>query len=428
MSYLALYRKYRPDTFDKVYGQKHPVEALRSQVINKRIAHAYLFSGPRGTGKTTVAKIFARAINCENPVNGNPCGNCPSCMSSINGNNVDITEIDAASNNGVDNIRALIDEARYKPLNGGYKVFIIDEVHMLSQSAYNALLKTLEEPPEGVVFILATTELRKVPATVYSRCQHHNFMMITAEAMKDAMRYILHQEQQDFDEEALDYIVRLANGGLRDAISLLDQVVSLQNDVLSLKTVKECFGDVEEDVLQTMVDAINDRDSGKAFEILDNQIAKGRDLPTFCSKLYAYYKDMFMFNQKDASLQRCMEILGELEEKLQWNKSRTLIEVAILKLCSPLMSNDFSSLTARIQDLETMVKSCFSNISLVGTPFSLPESTEVKPVPVQAQPVVQNIQQQPITIQAEPVAVPQKEEICYTIVSHPFPERRVFYV
>lgn len=424
MSYVALYRKYRPDTFDKVYGQKGPVESLRHQVINKRIAHAYLFSGPRGTGKTTVAKIFARAINCENPVNGNPCGCCPSCLTSLNNQNVDISEIDAASNNGVDNIRALIDESRYRPLNGGYKVFIIDEVHMLSQSAYNALLKTLEEPPEGVVFILATTEVRKVPATVYSRCQHHNFMMITPEAMKNAMKYILAQEQQDYEEEALDYIVRLANGGLRDAVSLLDQVVSLQNDSISLKSVKECFGEVEEDVLASMIDAINDRDSGKAFEILDKQVSMGKDLPTFCSKLYAHYKDLFMFNQKDEGLQRGMEILGELEEKLQWNKSRTLIEVAILKLCSPFMSNDFSSLSARIKDLETMVKSVVTNLSMIGTPFYT--ITEDAVTPQVQQQIKSAMASQPVAI-AQPVQQKQSQDLQRIVIHRPAIQRSVTY-
>lgn len=226
MSYTALYRKFRPDLFEDVKGQDPIVMTLRNQIKAERIGHAYLFTGTRGTGKTTIAKLFAKTVNCENPVDGNPCGVCRSCQTIAAGASVNVIEIDAASNNGVDNIREIIDEVSYSPVEGKYKVYIIDEVHMLSIGAFNALLKTLEEPPAYVIFILATTEVHKIPITILSRCQRYDFKRITIETIAGRLHDLMDQEQVQVEEKALKYIAKTADGSMRDALSLLDQCIA----------------------------------------------------------------------------------------------------------------------------------------------------------------------------------------------------------
>ena len=221
--YQALYRKWRPQTFDEVVGQRHITETLKNQVRTGRLSHAYLFIGTRGTGKTTCARILAKAVNCEHPVDGNPCGVCPACRGISEGSVLDVVELDAASNNGVDNVRALREEAVFTPASVRKRVYIIDEVHMLSTSAFNALLKILEEPPEHLMFILATTELQKVPATILSRCQRHSFRRIDTPELADYIEYIASQERFSLSADAAELIARLADGGVRDALSLLDQ-------------------------------------------------------------------------------------------------------------------------------------------------------------------------------------------------------------
>ena len=223
MSYTALYRKFRPDEFEDVKGQDAIVRTLKNQINADRIGHAYLFCGTRGTGKTTVAKIFAKAVNCEHPVDGSPCGECAMCRSIAAGTSMNVIEIDAASNNGVDNIREIREEVTYRPTEGKYKVYIIDEVHMLSIGAFNALLKTLEEPPEYVIFILATTEVHKIPITILSRCQRYDFHRITAATIKKQLSDLMEQEHVDTEDKALEYVARMADGSMRDALSLLDQ-------------------------------------------------------------------------------------------------------------------------------------------------------------------------------------------------------------
>ena len=226
MSYTALYRKFRPDNFEDVKGQEHIVTTLKNQIKAERIGHAYLFTGTRGTGKTTVAKIFAKAVNCENPVEGSPCGNCASCRSIAGGASMNVIEIDAASNNGVDNIREIVDEVSYSPAEGKYKVYIIDEVHMLSIGAFNALLKTLEEPPSYVIFILATTEVHKIPITILSRCQRYDFRRITIDTIAGRMRDLMEAEQVQIEDKALRYVAKMADGSMRDGLSLLDQCIA----------------------------------------------------------------------------------------------------------------------------------------------------------------------------------------------------------
>ena len=248
MSYTALYRKFRPVEFEDVKGQEHIITTLKNQIEANRIGHAYLFCGTRGTGKTTVAKIFAKAVNCEHPVNGSPCGECAMCRSIAAGTSMNVIEIDAASNNGVDNIREIREEVAYRPTEGKYKVYIIDEVHMLSIGAFNALLKTLEEPPEYVIFILATTEVHKIPITILSRCQHYDFKRISIETITDRMRDLMQEEQVEVEEKALRYVAKAADGSMRDALSLLDQCIAFYlGQKLTYDNVLEVLGAVDTD-------------------------------------------------------------------------------------------------------------------------------------------------------------------------------------
>ncbi len=246
MSYTALYRKYRPQNFTDVKGQDAIVTTIRNQIKNKRIGHAYLFCGTRGTGKTTIAKIFAKAVNCEHPLDGSPCGECASCRAIAAGNSMNVIEIDAASNNGVDNIREIRDEVSYAPTEGNYKVYIIDEVHMLSMGAFNALLKTLEEPPSYVIFILATTEAHKIPITILSRCQRYDFHRISTDVISERLQELLEQEHAEAEEKAVRYLAKAADGAMRDALSLLDQCMAFyMGQKLTYDHVLEVLGTVD---------------------------------------------------------------------------------------------------------------------------------------------------------------------------------------
>lgn len=364
MSYIALYRKYRPKTFDEVHGQSAIVQTLKNQITSNRIGHAYLFSGPRGTGKTSISKIFAKAINCKNSTNGNPCLQCECCKAVANNLNTDIIEIDAASNNGVDNIRGLIEESKYMPQHGKYKVYIIDEVHMLSSSAFNALLKTLEEPTSNVIFILATTEEHKVPATIYSRCQRHQFKLISNDVIVDALKSTLVKENIEWDnDESLFHIAKLARGGLRDAFSLIDHCITYTSDKITIDLIKEVFGEVQDTTVVEIAKVIEAKDVSSLINMISLYEQSGKQLSGLCLDLYDYYKNSYL---QDSSVdhvvyQRYMQNLAELSEKMKYNNNRTIFEVGMIKLCTPQMETDYSALYQRIRQLEDIVDKLVDN-------------------------------------------------------------------
>ena len=293
MSYTALYRKFRPQEFEDVKGQEHIVTTLKNQIKADRIGHAYLFCGTRGTGKTTVAKIFAKAVNCEHPVDGSPCGKCPACQGIAAGTSMNVIEIDAASNNGVDNIRQIREEVSYRPTEGKYKVYIIDEVHMLSAGAFNALLKTLEEPPAYVIFILATTEAHKIPITILSRCQRYDFHRISIDTITDRLAELMRTEQVDVEERALRYVAKAGDGSMRDALSLLDQCIAFHlGEKLTYENVLEVLGAVDK-LVDIAVMAIQ---SGAVLEDLEN--ADYAYAPPFSTSIHPLVQEVHILQNK----------------------------------------------------------------------------------------------------------------------------------
>lgn len=293
MSYLALYRKYRPVDFNNVYGQEEVVTVLKNAIVTGKISHAYLFCGPRGTGKTTIAKIVARLVNCDNLINGNPCGKCYNCLNYLNSN--DIVEIDAASNNGVDEIRELRDKVNLVPSNAKYKVYIIDEVHMLTTQAFNALLKTLEEPPAHVIFILATTEPHKIPLTITSRCQKFRFTKIDSKKIVDRLREISKLENIVIDEDALYEIARISDGGMRDAINFLDQLVAYDNKKITLDDIYKVNGSVSYSDIYLLLKYIVDNDKIEIIKFFDTFDNSGKDINKFVSELILFLKDVILY-------------------------------------------------------------------------------------------------------------------------------------
>ena len=297
MSYQALYRVWRPQKFQDIAGQKAITQTLRNALMQKKTSHAYLFTGPRGTGKTSGAKIFAKAINCHFLKDGEPCNECETCVAITKGQLNDVIEIDAASNNGVEEIRDIRDKAKYAPTSADYKIYIIDEVHMLSTGAFNALLKTLEEPPKNVVFILATTEPHKIPLTIISRTQRFDFKRINARDISDRMRYILTQEKTDFEEAALPIIARAAEGGMRDALSILDQAISYGDDNVTVEDVMSVTGSLTQELMLSYFEAVVTRDTQKGLFLLQEILADGKDAARFVEDLILFSRDLLVYQQ-----------------------------------------------------------------------------------------------------------------------------------
>lgn len=379
MSYTALYRKFRPAVFDDVKGQDHIITTLQNQIRANRIGHAYLFCGTRGTGKTTVAKIFAKAVNCEHPVEGSPCGECAMCRSIAAGTSMNVIEIDAASNNGVDSIREIREEVTYRPTEGRYKVYIIDEVHMLSIGAFNALLKTLEEPPEYVIFILATTEIHKIPVTILSRCQHYDFKRISIETITGRMKELMDTEKVEVEDRALTYIAKAADGSMRDALSLLDQCIAFYlGQRLTYDNVLEVLGAVDTDVFSRLLRKILQRDVAGVLDIVEDLVMMGRELTQLASDFTWYLRNLLLLKTSDniedvldvstenmAQLKeeaqmietdmlfRYIRIFSELSGQLKYStQKRVMLEVALIKMCVPAMETDQDSVLDRIRAVE----------------------------------------------------------------------------
>ena len=357
MAYQALYRKYRPTNFDEVVGQTHIIQTLKNAIVQNRIAHAYLFCGPRGTGKTSIAKIFAKTLNCTNSQDA-PCGVCENCKMAANGSHPDIIEIDAASNNGVDEVRNLIDKVKYAPMQGKYKIYIIDEVHMLTSEAFNALLKTLEEPPAHVVFILATTEAHKVPATIQSRCQRYDFKRITVDEIRDRLVYIAQEMGLKAEEEALTLIAIQADGGLRDALSILDQCSALTEGAVTASRVRQILGLVGHDWIYRMTAALAGHKAQAVLELLAELLRDGKDLKQILAELSLHLRSLMIYQaagtldqldlyaeQEDilkeqsrlfasTDIMPMIQRIHEAMNEMKWSpQPRITVEVALLSLC-----------------------------------------------------------------------------------------------
>jgi DNA polymerase-3 subunit gamma/tau len=380
MSYTALYRKFRPDNFIDVKGQEHIVTTLKNQIMAERIGHAYLFCGTRGTGKTTVAKLLAKVVNCEHPSEGNPCNECRMCKGIAAGTSMNVIEIDAASNNGVDNVREIVEEVRYSPTEGRYKVYIIDEVHMLSAGAFNALLKTIEEPPAYVIFILATTEVHKIPVTILSRCQRYDFKRITIDIITERLAELMQAENIEAEEKALRYIARVADGSLRDALSLLDQCIAFYlGKKLTYDNVLEVLGAVDTQVFARLLGHIRVQDVASSIRLLEEIESSGRELGQFVMDFIWYLRNLLLLKttedisdmvieissenlallQKEAqaadeqALIRYIRVFSELSNQLRYAaRKRVLIEIALIKLCKPEMEQSVDSILERIKLLE----------------------------------------------------------------------------
>ena len=407
MGYQALYRRYRPARFEDFVGQEAVIKTLRSQIMSGRIAHAYLFCGTRGTGKTSTAKVFARAVNCEHPENGDPCGVCPTCKALAEENSLDILEIDAASNNGVDEIRDLREKVKYPPQTGRYRVYIIDEVHMLSQGAFNALLKTLEEPPAYVVFILATTEPQKLPATILSRCQRFDFGRIPAHQIIERLHVALEEGQIQAEDAALARIARAAEGGMRDAWSIMDMCLSYAQEEdggLTEELVLRVLGAADKSFLFAFADKLIDSDAAGALALIDEMMRKGREVQVFVRDVSAHLRALMLADicdeaqlsgllevtHEDAAeyitqatrtshtrLMRMLDLFLASETDMKWAaQPRFALETAALRACAPEESLQVEALVARVDELERKLRE--------GVVTAAPAKKSAKAAPIDA--------------------------------------------
>ena len=385
MAYQALYRKWRPQKFDDMVGQTAVTKTLKNAIIHHKTSHAYLFTGPRGTGKTSAAKIFAKAINCLNPQDGEPCNDCLLCKGITEGTIGDVIEIDAASNNGVEEIRDIRDKARYAPTQATYKVYIIDEVHMLSTGAFNALLKTLEEPPKNVIFILATTEPHKIPATIISRTQRFDFRRITNDEIIQRLRYILEQEEIAYEEEALSVIARCANGGMRDALSLLDQVISFSDDKVSFEQAIQVSGSLTDDLMIEFVRLLTQQQAQAALLQLQDLLLLGKEASRLIEEWLEFSRDLLVAKQtgdmigrseafvefakevEEAFLYRFMDALNQTQQEMRFTTKPTIsLEVFTIKMAQPVVAVTQQAVPANqeyVSQLEQQLQSLQQQIS-----------------------------------------------------------------
>lgn len=413
MSYTALYRKFRPDTFEDVKGQDHIVTTLKNQIRADRIGHAFLFCGTRGTGKTTVAKILAKAVNCEQPVDGSPCNECSTCRAIQAGTSMNVIEIDAASNNGVDNIREIREEVTYRPTQGKYKVYIIDEVHMLSAGAFNALLKTLEEPPSYVIFILATTESHKIPVTIQSRCQRYDFHRISIDTIAGRLRELMEKEQISVEEKALRYVAKAGDGSMRDALSLLDQCIAFYlGQELTFDKVLEVLGTVDTEVFSKLLRKVLGQDVTSCIHILEDLLVNGKELGQFVNDFTWYLRNLLLVKtSEDAeevldvssenlkalqeesqlidtdTLMRYIRVLSELSNNLRnATQKRVLVEVGLIKLCKPAMETNLDSVLDRLRVLEEQMEKGIPMAAVQSLPGYAGMNDGIPVQPTQAEP------------------------------------------
>lgn len=425
MSYTALYRKWRPQVFGDVKGQDHIVTTLQNQIRSERIGHAYLFCGTRGTGKTSVAKIFARAVNCEHPVDGSPCGECPSCRQIQAGTSLNVVEIDAASNNGVENIREIREQVQYPPTEGRYRVYIIDEVHMLSTGAFNALLKTLEEPPSYVIFILATTEVHKIPITVLSRCQRYDFRRITVDTIADRLKELTDAEGMAVEDRALRYVAKAGDGSMRDALSLLDQCAAFHyGETLTYENVLDVLGAVDNRVFRELFCALRNGQTKECILKLEEMVIQGRELSQFVADFIWFLRNLLLLKtagegeelldmsednlkqlREDAALadenvlMRYIRVFSEVLNQIRFAaQKRVLVELAFIRLTKPEMEQSMDAVLERLERLERQMEEGIPAAPWPGSPMGDGSQPTVLQTVQPTAPVQGNAEPEPRTV------------------------------